>query len=178
MKRNSHRAGFTLVELLLYAGVLAIMALTVMSFTILTARVGSSNEVRAEVEQNGNLVLQRLSRAIALQHRITAHLRSAKAILAAERFRLDTGRLPKSLEELVPTYLDTLPVDPFTATPLRFAVTEEGIVIYSIGENLIDDGGLVARQARRPRFLDNGIRLHKPEYRGLLLIDDPPDEKD
>ncbi len=123
-------------------------------------------------------ILPSLSRAVALQHRITARLRSAKAILAAERFRLDTGRLPKSLEELVPTYLEALPIDPFTGAPLRFAFSDEGIVIYSIGEDLVDDGGLVARRKKRPQFLDVGVRLHKPEHRGLLLIDDPPDEED
>ena len=123
-------------------------------------------------------IMPSLSRAVALHHRITAHLRSAKAVLAAERFRLDTGRLPKSLEELVPTYFEALPVDPFTATPLRFAVSDEGIVIYSIGEDLVDDGGLVARQKNRPHLRDVGVRLHKPEHRGLLLIDDPPDKED
>jgi len=34
-----------------------------------------------------------------------------------------------------------LPVDPFTGQPLRFRKLETGYVVYSVGENGVDDGG-------------------------------------
>jgi hypothetical protein len=124
------------------------------------------------------ILLPSLSRAVILHLRITAELQCTRLTIAAERFRLGTGRLPDSLDELVPTYVDAIPTDPFDGQPMRFTKTEQGIVIYSIDENLIDDGGLVARQEERPYFLDRGLRLVDPEHRGLLLTDEPPPDDD
>ena len=61
---------------------------------------------------------------------------------------------------------------------MRFAVTDEGIVIYSVYEDGEDDGGIVARQETQPRYLDIGFRLFRPDRRGLLIIDEPPPEDD
>jgi len=44
--------------------VLAIMAGAIVSFSLLSGQIGSINEVRANVEQNGDLVLQRITYAI------------------------------------------------------------------------------------------------------------------
>ncbi len=88
-----------------------------------------------------------------------------------------TGRLPKSLEELVPTYVDAVPADPFDGQSMRFARTDKGIVIYSISDDLVDDGGLVARQKMKPHVRDIGFRLFNPEHRGVFLTDEPrPDD--
>jgi hypothetical protein len=45
------------------------------------------------------------------------------------------------LNELVPTYLSSLPRDPFDGEPLRFKRRASGYVVYSIGSDLRDDGG-------------------------------------
>ena len=119
-----------------------------------------------------------LSRAVVLHIRITAQLECARVALAAERFRLDTNRLPTSIEELVPDYLDAVPTDPFSGEPMRLAVTDEGVVIYSVYDDGEDDGGIVARQETRPQYLDIGFRLLKADRRGLLIIDEPPLEDD
>ncbi len=124
------------------------------------------------------VMLPSLSRAVILHLRITAELRCARLALAAERFRLATGRLPGSLEELVPAYVDAIPTDPFDGQPMRFAETDQGVVIYSIDEDLIDDNGAVTRQQTRPRFRDVGFRLFELEHRGLLLTDEPPPDDD
>ena len=52
-------------------------------------------------------------------------------LLALKAHHLDHGRLPARLEELSPTYVDELPVDPFDGKPLRYDL--EGLRIYSIG---------------------------------------------
>ncbi len=105
-----------------------------------------------------------------------AKLRSTHAALAAERYRMETGRFPVSIDELVPKYLDAVPVDPFDGKPMRLATTEQGIVIYSVFDNLIDDGGDVAKLEKRVRTPDIGFRLTRPEHRGIVLLDDPMPE--
>jgi hypothetical protein len=126
------------------------------------------------------IMMPSLSRAVVLSTKITAQLECALAGLAAERFRLATGQLPKSLEELVPQYLPGVPNDPFDAIPLHLKTTDDGIVIYSIDDNLIDDGGDVAQRPStkdRKRAPDVGFRLFRPDRRGLLLVDDPPPDE-
>lgn len=119
-----------------------------------------------------------LSRAVTLHLRITAELQCTRLGLAAERFRMNTGRLPVSLDELVPDYVDEIPTDPFDGTPMHFAQTDNGIVIYSIDLDLIDDGGLVEGQNELPYIRDRGFRLFKPQHRGVLLTDQPPPSDD
>ena len=117
------------------------------------------------------MILPPLERALDVQVRHYGHLRSAQALVAAERFRLTTGRLPITPEQLVPNYLDEWPTDPFDGQPMRFASTSEGLVFYSVGENLIDDGGSVAPVEGEKRARDWGFRLFDLEHRGLLIID-------
>ena len=119
-----------------------------------------------------------MSTTINLHLRGIAHLDCARAAVAAERFRLATGRLPETLDELVPDYLDAVPTDPFDEAPLRLATTDTGIVIYSIADNRVDDGGIVQSAGTKARPLDVGFRLLRPQHRGLLLIDAPPPNDD
>lgn len=76
-----------------------------------------------------------------------AKLRAAWVALAVQRYRLAAGELPDSLAELVPDYLDSVPVDPFDGRQLRYRMLESGYVVYSIGMDLTDDGGK-ERQSR------------------------------
>ncbi len=72
-------------------------------------------------------------------------LLAARTACAVERWRLvHPDRLPDSLAELVPKFLDRVPVDPIDGQPLRYRKTARGYCIYSIGTNLQDDGGLEA----------------------------------
>lgn len=104
-----------------------------------------------------------------------AKLRCAGAGLAAERFRLDNGRFPDTVDALVPRYLDAVPIDPFDQQPIRLAVSEDGIVIYSVGPDRTDDGGDVATGERRKEPPDRGFRLLKPPLRGLVILDGSAD---
>lgn len=148
----------------------------------LAAAVKRMDEAVAQTGPTRLLVkifLPSLSRAVTLNQKNTASLLCTHAALAAERFRLEKSRLPESLEELVPEFLDAVPTDPFDGNPLRFRTTEQGIVIYSIDENLIDDGGSLEPQKKRPRrSLDVGFRLLKPEHRRLILLDEPADAEE
>jgi len=70
-----------------------------------------------------------------------AQLRAARAALAIQRYRLANDRLPDTLDDLVPDYLDAVPIDPFDGEQLRYKKLEVGFVVYSIGEDKDDDGG-------------------------------------
>ena len=66
---------------------------------------------------------------------------------ALEAFRAQEGRYPKSLDVLVPEHLANLPGDPFDSSgaPLLYRSRggEQGsIVLYSVGPDGIDDGGV------------------------------------
>jgi hypothetical protein len=71
----------------------------------------------------------------------SAHLRVGLTALAVERFRLEMRRCPESLGELVPAYLEVVLDDPFDGVPLRYRRLDGGYVVYSVGENGVDDGG-------------------------------------
>ncbi|MEM7230610.1 MAG: hypothetical protein AAF517_00460 [Planctomycetota bacterium] len=77
-----------------------------------------------------------------------ARYRLTAVYLAAERFRRDRNRLPRRLIELVPSYLDAVPQDPYSKNPLRLRA--DGVV-YSVGENREDGGGRERRSIVRER---------------------------
>lgn len=73
----------------------------------------------------------------------SAYRRVCATAIACERYRLAHGNWPEKLEKLVPSYLDESPIDPFDDQPLRSATDAESIVVYSIGMDREDDGGIV-----------------------------------
>jgi len=92
--------------------------------------------------------------------RAEATLSAMEAGLACERFRLAHKRWPESLAELVQEkLLDAVPTDPFDGQPLRFTRRKGGIVIYSVGYDLHDDGGNVDRIRPLDPGSDIGFRL-------------------
>ncbi|MEM9166095.1 MAG: hypothetical protein AAGB48_03625 [Planctomycetota bacterium] len=80
-----------------------------------------------------------------------------RTLIAMERCRLETGSLPATLDDLVPTYLDAVPIDPLAdpdGTPLRYVVLDEPdavdrrYLLYSVGLDRTDDGGVQAQDVR------------------------------
>lgn len=60
--------------------------------------------------------------------------------IAALAYKRDNGKLPRTIGELVPKYIDEIPADPFDGEPVRYDRWKN--IIYSVGMNLKDDGGL------------------------------------
>ena len=61
---------------------------------------------------------------------------------ALELHRRAAGKYPETLDRLVPTYLSHLPIDPCGGESFRYGLEKDGnYFLYSIGENLKDDGG-------------------------------------
>lgn len=93
-----------------------------------------------------------------------AQIRTLIVALACERFRLATGHWPKELNELKSEYLPEIPLDPYTGKAVLFSRKPDGVVIYSIGIDGVDQGGEVLWV--NGRMQDNGVKLLNPELRG------------
>jgi hypothetical protein len=66
---------------------------------------------------------------------------------ALERYRLANQRFPEKMEELVPKFLTRVPLDILSGRPYKYRKEDEtGYVLYSIGWNERDDGGVPGRK--------------------------------
>jgi hypothetical protein len=88
-----------------------------------------------------------------------AMLRCAIASLAAERYRRDKRAWPENADQLCPQYLSAVLLDPYDGKPLRYRRVKDGAVIYSVGQDVVDDGGNLNRDQRKTSSVDIGFRL-------------------
>lgn len=91
-----------------------------------------------------------------------ASCRTVKTLIAVEMYRKKYKRLPAKLEQLIPDFLSSIPLDPFDGRPLRYRhgkldvkfddfggksgyecsiEKRDAIRVYSIGRNLRDENG-------------------------------------
>lgn len=87
------------------------------------------------------MLVPALSRAYNQEARIDALLGDAEIALACYIYKAKHGEFPSSLKELTPGILPNLPLDPFTGKNYIYRKEREGFVVYSVGDNLKDDGG-------------------------------------
>ena len=87
-------------------------------------------------------LLPGLTRATQSMARDAGNLRTAATAIAVERYENSYGKPPDRLEDLVPAFLDAVPLDPYDGKPLRYRAEENGYLLYSVGENRQDDGGV------------------------------------
>lgn len=67
----------------------------------------------------------------------------ARIACGLERWRMAHGSYPKTLEELVPDFLDKSPHDIINGEPLKYRLKKDGqFLLYSVGWNEKDDGGI------------------------------------
>ena len=98
------------------------------------------------------LLFPAVKHAVVAGARAEARQNCALAIIAAYRYRLHHGKLPTSLADinaLIPGDPDERSsrlTDPFDGLPLRFKSTDNQLLIYSVGENKTDDGGILERK--------------------------------
>ena len=88
------------------------------------------------------MLLPALDGAMIKAGRCDAMIRDTQTAIAVERYRLANGTLPKQLSNLIPAFLPTVPSDPFDGKPLRYKTLEKGYVVYSVGEDREDNGGV------------------------------------
>ncbi|HEX3890223.1 MAG TPA: hypothetical protein VHX90_05170, partial [Verrucomicrobiae bacterium] len=68
----------------------------------------------------------------------------ARVAIALERYRLANGNYPDSLDAITAQFPNGIPHDIINGQPLHYRRTENGqFVLYSVGWNETDDGGVV-----------------------------------
>lgn len=103
----------------------------------------------------GGVLLPALEKYMQSEDQIALHESGVRTMLAIERFRHASGRLPADLGELVPQWLEAVPEDPFAETPasLVYRVLEgeaeggPGYILYSVAYDGRDDGGVPAEKS-------------------------------
>jgi hypothetical protein len=75
----------------------------------------------------------------------------ARTAIALERYRLAHAEFPESLDALAPQFIAQVPHDVIGGGPLKYRRTTDGqFVLYSVGWNETDDGGVVALTKGKP----------------------------
>jgi hypothetical protein len=98
---------------------------------------------RSVLHINASLLMPALSVAAQRHYWTIMDRRAAALVLAIRLYAIDhDGNLPEQLEDLVPTYLPKVPVDPFApdAGPMKYLRAPQPI-IYSVNVNGKDDAG-------------------------------------
>lgn len=76
--------------------------------------------------------------------RAQARVDLARTAVALERYRLAHGEYPATLDSLTPQFLTAVPHDIVNGQQLHYRLTSDGqFVLYSVGWNETDDGGVV-----------------------------------
>jgi hypothetical protein len=74
-----------------------------------------------------------------------------------ERHRLAHGKYPETLDALAPQFIAKVPHDPIGGQPLHYRPTDDGqFILYSVGWNEKDDGGIVSLTKGGSVDLDKG----------------------
>ena len=151
--------------------------LTVMSEAIAVAtgpyqdRITRTQQIEADFRANRDirypwhgLMVPAISKLLEADTRCRAELLSAATLIACERFRLTRGRWPQSLAELPKDLLPTIPTDPYTGEPMRFAKLPDGITVYAAAPKGIS--GLDRKRLTNPLGgTEVGWRLYDPASR-------------
>jgi hypothetical protein len=62
--------------------------------------------------------------------------------LLLEQYQGQHGSYPQSLDAIAPGLGGELPVEPYTGEPYHYEASDHGFLLYSVGDNLTDDGGV------------------------------------
>jgi hypothetical protein len=101
------------------------------------------------------LLLPALGNAVRKSAVMQTYMDATRVACALERYRLANGKLPASLDGLAPRILAAVPSDVIDGKPLRFRLEPDGgYVLYSVGWNQTDDGGVLAWSKDKKESVD------------------------
>lgn len=87
------------------------------------------------------LLLPAVSQCIKAETRCEQRFRNVEIALNLAEFHSEKGSYPNSLDELDPKLLTSPPIDLFNNKPLHYTRTDDGYLLYSVGENFLDEAG-------------------------------------
>jgi hypothetical protein len=89
------------------------------------------------------MLLPAYSKASQRSARTQTLVDETRVACALERYRMAHNNFPDTLEALTPQYISKIPNDLFDGQPLRYQKNTDGTyILYSVGWNLRDDGGV------------------------------------
>jgi hypothetical protein len=102
-------------------------------------------ECETQARFHGGILLNLLNPATARwdegARRADATRQAARLAVAAFLYREKNGHFPENLNDLTPEFIFSLPTDPFDGKPMKLKRTDHGIVVYSVGPDMVDNGG-------------------------------------
>jgi hypothetical protein len=106
------------------------------------------------------LLMPAIAKVTLAHRRSQALMRCGLVGIAAERYRIAHGHWPAALADLCKDgLLPMAPADPFDGRPLRLKVLPDGVLIYSIGMDGVDNGGTINRENPMAPGTDLGFQL-------------------
>ncbi len=91
--------------------------------------------------------------SLAMRDMATHAMAVTSAALSA--WRTDHGQFPERLADLVPEYIDELPLDPISRQPLGYRRHDTyGFVLWSVGDDAVDNGGVLEEEQEDPEARD------------------------
>jgi hypothetical protein len=117
-----------------------------MTFPEMQAGLPSGEEAsgfRALVPPLGSMLPVSLDRSVVNYSMALTHRRLPAAALAIRLYEVDHGQRLEALADLVPEYLPAVPLDLFAEAgrSVRYLPHATHPLVYSVGENGVDDGG-------------------------------------
>ncbi len=109
---------------------------------------GESVEVRATGDRTvrpspmGSMLVPSFIALSTQAELITQRRDGALVLIALELYRRASGGYPASLDVLVPDRLPAVPIDRFDGKPLKYRLRDGRPVLYSVGLDGVDDGGM------------------------------------
>lgn len=121
----------------------------------------SGSPGKAVGRQMGNiliaLLLPAVRMAVIAEDRQMEQLKLARLALLLAAYRAEHDAYPETLDALAPKYIKELPRDHFTGEALRYRRTDAGYLLYSVGPNRTDDGGVTG-----PSTLEGDLVIKTP----------------
>lgn len=95
-----------------------------------------------------SMILPALHKAGMAFDRGIARSGCGKLAVTLRLYRMKHNRYPEQLSALVPGFIDKLPADPFSGKDYVYRKEGKGFIVYSLGSNMTDDGGVEDPKAR------------------------------
>lgn len=121
------------------------------------AAVKAQGQTYSPYQVQALMVFPAISKAVQKFAFAQSSIDLVRVACALERYRLAQGSYPESLNALVPQFIARLPHDIINGQPLNYRRTAEGaFVLYAVGWNETDDGGVVALSKGKSPLVDQG----------------------
>ena len=108
-----------------------------------------------------SLLLPAVQQVVVAEGRCIQRMRNLEVAFAIAVWRAEHDAYPESLDQLAPKQIAEVPNDLFTGQPLKYRRTDDGYLLYSVGDNAQDEEGRSFDD--NPRGDDLVVRMPVPK---------------